>query len=83
MTGSLDAALAEAERALALCEELGIEREQGHSLLVVGRVLADLGDTAAALARVRPAQALFARLSLPEAAEAEELAAHLTARTDE
>ncbi|MET9362695.1 BTAD domain-containing putative transcriptional regulator [Streptomyces sp. NPDC006632] len=80
--GSLDVALAEAERALALCEELGLERERGHSLLVIGQVLADLGDREAGLARLKDAQSVFARLGLPEAHEATRIAGLLSAPAD-
>ncbi|MFE9122839.1 BTAD domain-containing putative transcriptional regulator [Streptomyces sp. NPDC007172] len=72
--GSLDVALAEAERALALCEELGLERERGHALLVIGRVLADAGDPEGSLAQLRLAQDVFTRLGLPEAEEADRIA---------
>ena len=77
--GSPDAARVEAERALAQCEELGADRERGHTLMVLGRVLADLGDLPAARARVREAQTVFAALGLPEAAQAEELDRRLAA----
>lgn len=77
--GSLDAALAEGERALALCEELGIERDRGNALLVIGQVLGDLGRPGAGLAQAQVGQALFARLGLPEADQAERLVAKLAA----
>ncbi|MFD3587666.1 BTAD domain-containing putative transcriptional regulator [Streptomyces sp. NPDC058683] len=75
--GKPDLALSEAETALALCEELGAEREKGNALLVLGRALADLGDHPAALTRARQAVAVFTRLGLPDADEAEQLAARL------
>ncbi|MEU6199615.1 BTAD domain-containing putative transcriptional regulator [Streptomyces sp. NPDC047061] len=75
--GKPDLALSEGEAALALCEELGAEREKGNALLVLGRALADLGDNPAALSRARQAVAVFTRLGLPDADEAEQLAAKL------
>ncbi|WP_046727050.1 AfsR/SARP family transcriptional regulator [Streptomyces humi] len=75
--GKPDLALSEGETALTLCEELGAEREKGNALLVLGRALADLGDHPAALARAHQAHAVFTRLGLPDAAEAEHLAARL------
>ncbi|MFK0282801.1 AfsR/SARP family transcriptional regulator [Streptomyces sp. NPDC090499] len=75
--GKPDLALSEGEAALALCEELGAEREKGNALLVLGRALADLGDHPAALSRARQAVAVFTRLGLPDADEAAQLAARL------
>ncbi|MFD8721816.1 BTAD domain-containing putative transcriptional regulator [Streptomyces sp. NPDC059629] len=75
--GKPDQSLSEGERALALCEELGAERERGYSLLALARGLADLGDRPAALERARQAQAAFARLGLPDADQAEGLVTRL------
>ncbi|MFF4896127.1 BTAD domain-containing putative transcriptional regulator [Streptomyces sp. NPDC001068] len=75
--GKPDLALTEAAAALALCEELGADRERGNALLVLGRSLADLGDRPTALTRAREAVAVFTRLGLPDADEAERLAVRL------
>lgn len=50
-----------------LCEQRGAVRDQGLALLVLGRTLADLGDTGAAVVRARQAHMLFTRLGLPDA----------------
>ncbi|MGW1892203.1 AfsR/SARP family transcriptional regulator [Streptomyces sp. NPDC002004] len=68
--GDLDAALRHAEQALAQCEEIAFERDRGHALLILGRVLADLGRGAEARALWERAHSLFTRLGLPDAAEA-------------
>ncbi|MEV6540897.1 BTAD domain-containing putative transcriptional regulator [Streptomyces sp. NPDC051665] len=66
-------AVPEAERALALCEELGAERDRGNCLLVLARALADLDDAPAALARARQALAVFTGLGIPDAEQAQSL----------
>lgn len=71
--GRYDEALAEAERALALSEELGSQRERGHCLLALARALAETGDGTAALARARQARDMFTLLGLPDADQAEDL----------
>ncbi|WP_329275559.1 AfsR/SARP family transcriptional regulator [Streptomyces sp. NBC_00691] len=67
VTGRREEALKEAGRALVLCEQRGAVRDQGLALLVLGRTLADLGDTGAAVVRARQAHMLFTRLGLPDA----------------
>ncbi|MFB7467676.1 BTAD domain-containing putative transcriptional regulator [Streptomyces sp. NPDC056224] len=71
--GRYDEALEEAERALALSEELGSQRERGHCLLALARALAETGDGTAALARARQARDMFTHLGLPDADQAEDL----------
>ncbi|MFJ3234641.1 AfsR/SARP family transcriptional regulator [Streptomyces sp. NPDC086787] len=68
--GDLDAALGHAEQALAQCEGTAFERDRGHALLILGRVLADLGRGAEAHAFWERAHSLFTRLGLPDAAGA-------------
>ncbi|MGW2490887.1 AfsR/SARP family transcriptional regulator [Streptomyces sp. NPDC001606] len=68
--GSPGSALAHAERALVECEEIDAERDRGNALMVLGRVLADLGRTAEARERWERAREVFLRLGLPDAAEA-------------
>ncbi|MEW2624083.1 BTAD domain-containing putative transcriptional regulator [Streptomyces sp. NPDC048106] len=68
--GSPARALAHGERALAECEEIDAERDQGNALMVLGRILADLGRGSQARDRWQQAYALFSRLGLPDAAEA-------------
>ncbi|MDH6136275.1 DNA-binding SARP family transcriptional activator/tetratricopeptide (TPR) repeat protein [Kitasatospora sp. MAA4] len=75
--GEADEALEQAGLALVLCEELGAERDQGYSLLALGRALSDLGRHEAALGRARQSYAVFTRLGLPDAAQAKELMAVL------
>ncbi|MFF5920300.1 BTAD domain-containing putative transcriptional regulator [Streptomyces flavochromogenes] len=77
ITGRREEALKEASRALVLCEQRGAARDQGLALLVLGRTLADLGDTGAAEARARQAHTLFTRLGLPDADHAAALLAAL------
>ncbi|WP_330333693.1 tetratricopeptide repeat protein [Streptomyces sp. NBC_00536] len=71
--GRFGEALAEAERALALSEELGSQRERGHCLLALARALAETGDGAGALARAGQARDMFVLLGLPDADQAEDL----------
>ncbi|MER5733756.1 BTAD domain-containing putative transcriptional regulator [Streptomyces sp. NPDC002138] len=75
--GRYDEALAEAERAVALSEELGSQQQRGHCLLALARALAETGNGAAALARARQARDVFALLGLPDVDQAEELARSL------
>ncbi len=76
-TGRSVEALSEARQALDLCEELGAERERGHALVVLGHVLADLGELRSALARAVQARAVFTGLGLPDAVQAGTLVADL------
>ncbi|MFD8718518.1 BTAD domain-containing putative transcriptional regulator [Streptomyces sp. NPDC059629] len=71
--GKPEEAVPEVERALALCEELGAERDRGNCLLVLARALADLDDVPAALARARQALAVLTGLGLRDAEQAESL----------
>ncbi|MEL3945002.1 MULTISPECIES: AfsR/SARP family transcriptional regulator [Streptomyces] len=68
--GDLEQALPHAERALAQCEEIASERDQGHALMVLGRVLFDLGRRAEGRALWQRAYVLFTQLKLPDASEA-------------
>ncbi|MFI6644573.1 BTAD domain-containing putative transcriptional regulator [Streptomyces sp. NPDC050504] len=72
-------ARAEAEAALLLSEELGAQRERGHCLLALARVLAVTGEAEPALARARQAGEVFAGLGLSDAERAEELVRSLEA----
>lgn len=77
--GRYDEALREAGRALEISELRGAERDQGLSLLVLGRVLADQGEGEAALVRGQQAYTLFTRLGLPDADQAATLIASVDA----
>ncbi|MEW1583157.1 BTAD domain-containing putative transcriptional regulator [Streptomyces microflavus] len=68
--GRCEQAVLEAGRALDLSKRRAAERDQGLSLLVLGRALADLGEGEAAVARARQAYAVFTRLGLPDADDA-------------
>ncbi|MER0443600.1 BTAD domain-containing putative transcriptional regulator [Streptomyces sp. Edi4] len=69
--GRYDEALAQAEQALGLSEELGSQRERGHCLLALARALAQTGASGTALARARQAHDVFMGLGLPDADQAE------------
>jgi DNA-binding SARP family transcriptional activator len=72
-TGQAEEAVRHAQAALARCEEVGADRDQGHALVVLGRALADLGDTDAARLRLQEAHSAFVRLKLPDAVDTEQL----------
>ncbi|MGP9022665.1 BTAD domain-containing putative transcriptional regulator [Streptomyces sp. BR1] len=75
--GRLEEARDRAHTALALCEELGAERDQGQALLILARIHAGLGHRDAAFARGREAHEVFLRLRLPDAAQAQAFMAGL------
>ncbi|MDH6577635.1 BTAD domain-containing putative transcriptional regulator [Kitasatospora sp. MAP5-34] len=77
--GEPEQAVAQAERALELCDEIGTERDRGHILLALGRALSEIGRTEPACQRLGQAQAVFAALGLPDAEGAARSLENLTA----
>ena len=57
--GESDAALESAERAIEICEECGFVVWLAHARLMRGRVVAELGDTAAGIEEMRQAYELW------------------------
>ena len=69
--GRLDRALLLAGQGMEQCRELGAERDTARALLVLGRVLGELGRPEEARERTAEALAEYTRLGLAEAGEAE------------
>ncbi|MFI7099463.1 AfsR/SARP family transcriptional regulator [Streptomyces sp. NPDC050161] len=78
-TGRGREAVEHAAAAVFRCEEIGAERDRGHALAVLGRALADLGETGRARGHLEQARALFAGLGLPDATDIGRLLDGLTA----
>ncbi|MFE4513451.1 BTAD domain-containing putative transcriptional regulator [Kitasatospora sp. NPDC056783] len=72
-TGRSAEAVGYAQRAVERCLERGSEWDRGLALTVRGQAQADLGRTEAARADLEQAHAVFTRLGLPDAVEAERL----------
>ena len=68
--GEAEAALPQVREALQVCRSSGQERDQGHALMVLARVLHALGSGDEARQRAEEARQLYTRLGLPEAADA-------------
>ena len=68
--GEAEAALPQVQEALQVCRSSGQERDQGHALMVLARVLHALGSGDEARQRAEEARQLYTRLGLPEAADA-------------
>ena len=68
--GEAEAALPQVLEALQVCRASGQERDQGHALMVLARVLHALGRGDEARHWAEEARQLYARLGLPEAADA-------------
>ncbi|MFJ5269772.1 AfsR/SARP family transcriptional regulator [Streptomyces sp. NPDC088358] len=69
-TGDLDGAVRYAQEALTLLEEGGGDRDLATARLILGRVLAERGETDRARAQLEEAYETFSRLGLPEARQA-------------
>ncbi|WP_329569106.1 AfsR/SARP family transcriptional regulator [Kitasatospora sp. NBC_01266] len=81
LLGRCGPAVTQARLALAGCEELLAERDQGHALVALARGLAELGQFTEAQERLRQAAALFARLGLPDGEDVRQLLAELDSRS--
>lgn len=81
LMGCFAPAVSQARLALAGCEELAAERDQGHALVALARALAELGQLPEARERLRQAEALFARLGLPDGEDVRQLLAELDSRS--
>ncbi|MFD4134929.1 BTAD domain-containing putative transcriptional regulator [Streptomyces goshikiensis] len=76
-TGRELEAVQHAAAAVARCEEACSERDRAHSLVVMGRALAGLGETGRARGHLEDAHGVFTRLGLPDAADVSKLLAGL------
>ncbi|MFF4456438.1 BTAD domain-containing putative transcriptional regulator [Streptomyces goshikiensis] len=76
-TGRELEAVQHAAAAVARCEEACSERDRAHSLVVMGRALAGLGETGRARGHLEDAHGAFTRLGLPDAADVSKLLAGL------
>ncbi|MFE2531350.1 BTAD domain-containing putative transcriptional regulator [Streptomyces sp. NPDC059371] len=81
-TGDLNGAAVHAEEALALLEENGGDRDLATARLILGRILAELGEPDRAWTLLEAAHQMLVRLGLPEAGQAADALAAVMRASD-